>query len=134
MRETPQADARESWYATVFGDGREYVEGSSSSFSDNEPRAARASSTPDANTVELSPPLVLGLCFSPASSLPEPTLAIAELAPRLGMKRSAKESVVLVDFCRSRGPLRDLLEAGVLAPVDVRVKSLIPRSSALLGV
>lgn len=87
LRETPQADARESWYATVFGDGRVYVDGSSSSFNDNDPSAARASSAPDANTDELSPPLVLGL-FSPRSSFPDPTVVIAELAARFGMKRS----------------------------------------------
>jgi hypothetical protein len=32
------------------------------------------------------------------SSLPEPTVAIAELAARFGMNRSPKERVVLVDF------------------------------------
>jgi hypothetical protein len=98
LRDTPQADAKESWYATVFGDGREYAEASSSSsFNDNDPSAARASSAPDAKTVELSPPLVLGLCLSPTSSFPEPTVAIAELAARLGMNRS-NDRVVLVDF------------------------------------
>lgn len=97
LRETPQAEAMESWYATVFGDGREYVDGSSSSFKDNEPRAAKASSAPDARTEEPSPPAVFGL-FSPASSFPDPTLTIAELAARFGMNLSPYERVVLVDF------------------------------------
>lgn len=63
------------------------MEGSSSSFNDNDPRAARASSAPDARTAELSALFVLGL-FSLTSSFPEPTVAMAELAVRLGMNRS----------------------------------------------
>lgn len=133
MRETPQADARESWYATVFGDGRLYVDGSSSSFNDSDPSAANASSAPDAKTFELSPPLVFGRCLSLCSTLPEPTVAIAELAARLGINRSPYESVALVDFCR-RGPFRDLLLLGVLAPVPVRAKSETPSSRARRGV
>jgi hypothetical protein len=134
LRDTPQAEARESWNATVFGDGREYVDGSSSaSFNDNDPSAARASSAPDANTAELSPPLVLGRCLSPRSSFPEPTVAIAELVARFGINLSPNESVVLVDFWR-RGPFLDRLLAGVLAPVPVRAKSETPSSSARRGV
>ena len=135
MRETPQADANESWYATVFGDGREYVDGSSSLFKDRDPRAANASSALDANTDELSPPLVFGRCLSPRSSLPEPTVAMAELPARLGMNRSPNDRVVLVDFCR-RGPFRDRLLAGVLhpVPVPVSVKSETPSSRARRGV
>ena len=63
---------------------------SSSSFNDNEPSAARASSAPDAKTVELSPPLVLGRGLSLGSSFPEPTVAIAELAARFGMNLSTR--------------------------------------------
>ena len=133
LRETPQAEARESWYATVLGDGLLYVDGSSSSFNDNDPSAANASSAPDASTLELSPLLVFGRCFSLWSSLPEPTVEIAELAARLGMNRSPYDRVVLVDFCR-RGPFRDLLLLGVFAPVPVSVKSETPSSRARRGV
>lgn len=71
---------------------------SSSSFNDNDSSAARASSAAADKTDELSPPLVFGRCLSLMSSLPEPTVAIAELAARFGMNRSPKERVVLVDF------------------------------------
>jgi hypothetical protein len=62
-------------------------------------------------------------------------VAIAELAARLGMKRSpAKARVVFVDFCRS-GPFLALLLAGVLVhPVPVKVKSETPSSRARRGV
>jgi hypothetical protein len=43
-RLTPQAEANESWYATLFGDGREYVVCSSSSPRFNPSKAAAASS------------------------------------------------------------------------------------------
>ena len=109
------------------------MDGSSSSFNDNDSSAARASSAPDAKTVELSPLLVLGRCLSPRSSFPEPTVAIAELAARFGMNRSPKERVVLVHFWR-RGPFFDRLLAGVLAPVPVSVKSETPSSRARRGV
>lgn len=53
--------------------------------------------------------------FSWISSFPEPTLAIAELAPRLGMKRSAAyDMVVLLTFDFSPTFL-DLELEGVLA-------------------
>lgn len=133
LRETPHAEARESWYATVFGDGREYVDGSSSSFNDNDPSAANASSAADARTDELSPALLVFGRFSPKSSFPDPTFAIADDAVRLGINRSPYERVVLVDFCL-RGAFRDLLLLGVLAPVPVRVKSETPSSRARRGV
>ena len=117
----------------MLGEGRLYVDGSSSSFNDNDPSAAKASSAPDAKTLELSPPLVFGRCLSLCSSLPEPTVAIAELAARLGMNRSPYERVVFVDFCR-RGAFRDLLLLGVFAPVPVSVKSETPSSRARRGV
>jgi len=117
----------------VFGEARVYVDGSSSSFNDNDPSAANASSAPDARTVELSPPLVFGRDLSFRSSLPEPTVAMPELAARLGMNRSPYEMVVLEDFCRS-GPFRDLLLPGVFAPVPVSVKSDTPSSRARRGV
>ena len=116
----------------MFGEGREYVDGSSSSLSDNEPRAARASSAADARTVEFSPVLDFGL-FSQTSSFPEPTLTMAELAVLFGMKRSPYDRVVLVDFWR-RGPLRDRLLLGVLQPVPVSAKSETPNSKARRGV
>jgi hypothetical protein len=115
----------------VFGEGREYSDGSSS-FNDNDPIAASASSAPDARTDDPSPPLVLGR-FSPRSSLPEPAVAMAELAVLFGMNRSPYERVVLVDFCR-RGPFLDLLLLGVLQPVPVSVKSETPSSKARRGV
>ena len=59
----------------------------SSSLRDNDPSAARASSAASAKTDELSAPLVFGL-FSPRSNFPDPAVAIAELAVRLGMNRS----------------------------------------------
>jgi hypothetical protein len=133
LRETPQAEARESWYATVFGEGREYVDGSSSSANDNDPMAARASSAADAKIDEFSPLLVFGRCLSARSSLPEPTVAIAELAVRFGMNRSPKERVVLLDFWR-RGPFLDRLLLGVLQPVPVSAKSETPSSRARRGV
>lgn len=131
LRETPQAEARESWYATVPGEGRVYVEGSSSSFNDNEPRAANASSAADARTDELS--LLDFGRRSLRSSFPDPTVAIAEEAARLGINRSPYERDVLVDFCL-RGPFLDLAELGVLAPVPVSVKSETPSSRARRGV
>jgi hypothetical protein len=110
LRLTPQAEARESWYATVFGDGREYVvDGSSSArlspskasaISSAEPRPPTSKAcAPVARTEEPSPLLVFGLCLSPRSSFPEPTVAMPELAARLGMNLSpAYERVVLFVF------------------------------------
>lgn len=71
----------------MFGDGREYDDGSSSSSMFKEPRAARASSAPAARTEEPSL-LLLGRCFSEKSTLPDPAVEIAVLAARSGMKRS----------------------------------------------
>ena len=119
--------------------------GSSSSPRLNPSKAATASSVellpptskacaPAASTEEPSPPLVFGLDLGVKSSLPDPTVAIAELAARLGIKRSpAKARVVLVGFCLS-GPFLDLLLEGVLAPVPIRVKSETPSSRARRGV
>lgn len=145
LRLTPQAEARESWYATVFGDGREYVVDGASSSRLSPSKAAATSSAeprpptskacaPVARTADPSPLLlVFGLCLSPRSSLPEPTVAMPELAARFGMNLSpAYDRVVLFAFWR-RGTLR-LVDAGVFAPVPTSVKSETPSSRARRGV
>lgn len=117
----------------VFGDGREYEAGSSSSSMVNDSRAASASPAPDARTEELSL-MLFGLCFSAKSAFPQPAVVMAELAARSGINLSPEyETVVLVDFERI-GAFLVRGATGVLHPVPVRAKSETPSSRACRGV
>lgn len=67
------------------------------------------------------------------SSLPEPEFAIAELALRLGMKRSAALVGMFLDLCLT-DVLCLLLVGDLLWRLDsVKVKSDTPNSSDFLG-
>ncbi len=94
----------------MVGDGREYGADSSSPMV-SPSSAAMASSVAEESAADPSP-LLFGRFLSGKSSLPEPTLAMAEPAPRLGTKRSAP--YVSVVFAFPRGAFLDLALEGVL--------------------
>lgn len=150
---TPQALARESWYATVLGDGRETSsEEVSASWSKFRLSSAAIASSAAADRMADESELRWTFFFLEGpSGLPQPVLTIAELAPRLGMKRSAAwvgtalvldldetdlavadlDEVVLVEAALVLVPAGDL--HWLYLPVPVKVKSDTPSSSALLG-
>lgn len=138
----------------MLGDGRdtssEEVSASWSKFKLSS--AAMASSAAADRMAEESELMVTFFFLEGPSSFPEPALATAELAPRLGMKRSAawvgtafvldldETDLVVVDLDEV-----DLVEAALdfvpagdlhwlYLPVPVKVKSETPSSSAFLGV
>lgn len=138
----------------MLGDGRETSsEDVSASWSMLKlSRAAMASSAAADRMSDESELMVTFFFLEGPSSFPEPALATAELAPRLGMKRSAAwvgtalvldlevvdlDEVDLEDVDLAEVDL-DLAPAGDLhwlcLPVPVKVKSDTPSSSALLGV
>lgn len=146
---TPQALARESWYATVLGDGRAMSSADvSASWSMFKLSSAAIASSAAADRMADESELMLTFFFLEGpSSFPEPALATAELAPRLGMKRSAAwvgtafvldfevvdfDEVDLEEVDLDFVPLGDLDR--LCLPVPVKVKSDTPSSSAFLGV
>lgn len=126
----PHADASVDWYAAVLGAGFEVAWPSSSSSSMFKPSSERVTSSSDprpprskalaalARTVEPSFELDFGRWSR--SRFPVPTLQIASLAVRLGMKRSAELYAmrVLVGLERM---VSFLALAGVLVVVVVPV-------------
>lgn len=134
---TSQADARLLVKATVFGDGLVSLTVSSSLSSKLKPSNDRVGSSSEARppmskalaarerTVEPSERKVV-LGRESNSILPVPTLQMASLAVRLGMKRSAAlYAMRTLDLLFGR-LVRDF--GGVLEPVPVKVHSERPRS------
>lgn len=133
----------------MLGDGRETsseeVSASWSKFKLSS--AAMASSAAADRMADESELMVTFFFLEGPSSFPEPALATAELAPRLGMKRSAAwvGTAFVLDLDEADLAVVDLVEATLdfvaagdlhwlYLPVPVKVKSETPSSSAFLGV
>lgn len=145
LRLTPHAEASDDWYAAASGAGFLDCERSSLSSSRLRPSKEREGSSSDvrpfrsnvlaalANTDEPSPvELDLGRCSM--LILPVPTLQVASLAVRLGMKRSAELYAILVFVGRDRRvtsffAFGVLVEVVVVVPVPVSAHSDTPSSN-----